>query len=131
MATAQCPLPEPKWLAIPLIHEGIFVDEPIPTWRQVCIWIDTNGKPSYVDGLTLRMDDVIIQDVWVDKDPKMGNGRAKKWNKVGDLIPNGFTGKLEVVVNYEEWRNTQTGSMKVEVEKGLVRFEAGKPVEVV
>src|SRR5258708_5317513 len=55
MATKQCPLPEPKWLETVGKEKAPLVEEPIPTWRQVCIWIDNQGKPIYADALMLTM----------------------------------------------------------------------------
>ncbi len=128
MATASCPLPQPKWKAIYTGEDAIEV--PFPTWRQVCIWIDHAGKPTYVDGLSLCMDDVIIQDVFLDRSEDKGLGFGRTYYHLRDLITSNFTGEVEVVVQYELWRSQLTGDMKIDFKKGKVRFESGKPVGV-
>lgn len=135
MATAECPYvdaegnPAPKWKATYGVEEGPAIDEPIPTWRQVITWIDGQGKPTYIDGLTLRPDDVVVQDAWLTKD-EIGSGFSVKWDHVRNLVGDNFTGKLPLLVGWDYFRSPITGKEKIDVKKGSVRFEEGKAVEV-
>lgn len=136
-ATSSCPYvdaqgkPAPKWLATYGVEEGPAIEEPIPTWRQVLSWIDDAGKPIYVDGLTLRPDDVVVQHAFLERTEGLGQGFGRTWDNLRNLISPDFTGKLPVVISWDYWRSGVTGEMKAEVRKGFVRFSQGQPVEVI
>jgi hypothetical protein len=128
-ATEQCPLAPPRWKAT---WQPPKDDEPeIPLERRALAWVSQEGKPVYGDIAELTPGDMVITDAWLVEqapfpDCEVCVGVAKKHFHAHELIAPDFTGLLDVAIDFE----SDLKALTWKTSYGKIRFEAGKPVEL-